>query len=138
MQKVPDSGMRINRIPASRACAGPSDVTVFKKLIFKLNQKKNDYFGIFDSIHSVIFKTYMTLYREKGQYKLTNSIPRNFDRLYTLLFDTYLNWDYSKTRPNLGEDYISKFASIFENKIHSSINISKQYLANLNKYFETK
>ena len=80
----------------------------------------------------------MTLYRENGQYKLTNSIPRNFDRLYTLLFDTYLNWDYSKTRPNLGEDYISKFASIFENKIHSSINISKQYLANLNKYFETK
>ena len=68
----------------------------------------------------------MTLYRENGQYKLTNTFPRNFDSLYNRLFDTYLNWDYSKTRPNLDEDYISKFAFIFENKIASSFNISKQ------------
>ncbi len=80
----------------------------------------------------------MTLYIENDRYKLTNSFPRKFDPLFNRLFATYLNLEYSKTRPNLEVEYISEFASIFKNTIATSFNISKQYLANLNKYFETK
>ena len=68
----------------------------------------------------------MTLYRENGQYKLTNTFPRNFDSLYNRLFDTYLNWDYSKTTGKYRNQFLGEDKKQTENKQRTNGSIASE------------
>ena len=94
-----------------------------------------DYFGILSSIHCIIFKKYMNTYSENGKNKISCSIPRNFDKLFSSLFDTYLNIPSCNEIPDLQTEFINKFVNLFKYELGTSFSKSKNYLADLNKDF---
>jgi checkpoint serine/threonine-protein kinase len=94
-----------------------------------------DYYGIISSIHCIIFKKYMSTYTENNRNKITQSIPRQFDKLYTKLFDTFLNIPSCHELPNLEEDFIRHFVILFKTELGASFSKSKKYLADLNEKY---
>ena len=94
-----------------------------------------DYFGILSSIHCIIFKKYMNTYSENGKNKISSSIPRNFDKLFSSLFETYLNIPSCNEIPDLQTEFINKFVNLFKYELGTSFSKSKNYLADLNKDF---
>ena len=50
-----------------------------------------DFYGVLSSIHCIIFKQYMETFTECDKYKMTKKMPRNYDKIFADLFETYLN-----------------------------------------------
>ena len=98
-------------------------------------KKKIDFYGILNTIYCIIFKEYMNLFVDNQRYKISYSFPRNYNFLYKLLFDTYLNLESSKKMPNLEEEFINNFFPIFTNELATSFSRSKKYWNCLDKDF---
>jgi hypothetical protein len=104
----------------------------------KLNKAWNyhiDYFGMLSSIHCIIFKKYMQTYSSAdGLNKISQSMPRNYDKLFDNLFETFLNIPSTKRSdmPNMRQDWIEKFVGLFKKELASSFFKSSKYLKELN------
>jgi checkpoint serine/threonine-protein kinase len=94
-----------------------------------------DYYGILSSIHCVIFKKYMKTFSEGGRNKITNNIPRQYDKVFAELFDTYLNIPSCTEIPDLQTEWITKFVGLFKAELGSSFSKYKKYLKDLNEAF---
>ncbi len=94
-----------------------------------------DYYGILSSIHCIIFKKYMKTYNENGRNKTTNVMPRSFDKIFSNLFDTFLNIPSCDEMPDLQKDWISQFVVLFKTELGASFSKHKKYLQELNESF---
>ena len=71
------------------------------------------------------------------RYQITKTFPREYSPIFKRLFDNFLNLESSKPLPCLEKDYIENFLKIFNDKLAASFIESKQYLVDLNKYFDS-
>jgi checkpoint serine/threonine-protein kinase len=99
-----------------------------------------DYFGILTSLHCIIFKKYMNTYQDQSQerFRLSDKLPRSYDSLYQKFFDTFLNIPSCTTMPNLEEEWIPGFVSLFRNELALNFSKSEKYLNHLNKFFNNR
>jgi checkpoint serine/threonine-protein kinase len=94
-----------------------------------------DFYGIISSIHCIVFKKYMNTFNEQGKNKITQSIPRQFDKLYGKLFETFLNIPSCHELPDLEHDFIRHFVVLFKTELGATFSKSKKYLADLNEKY---
>jgi hypothetical protein len=87
-------------------------------------------------IYSIIFKKYMNTFEQDGQFKLTEKLPRSYDRLYTRFFDTFLNIPSCNQLPDLELEWIPSFVDLFRKEIANYPKSSK-YLKELSKYYDS-
>jgi len=97
-----------------------------------------DFYGVLSSIHCIIFKQYMETFTECDKYKMTKKMPRNYDKIFADLFETYLNIPNCQELPNLEKDWIAKFVPLFKNELGNSFCKSADYLKALNKHYRMK
>lgn len=97
---------------------------------------KIDYFGILSSIHCIIFKKYIKFFTEKDRNRMSLSLPRSYDKIYSNLFDSFLNIPSCKEIPNLEIDWIPEFVRLFKKDLGSSFMKSSKYLSAMNAHFE--
>ena len=67
-----------------------------------------DFFGVMSSIHCIIFKKYMNTYKckeDSGRNRITNTMPRTFDKLFADFFDTFLNIPSCQELPSLEKEW---------------------------------
>ena len=77
----------------------------------------------------------MKTFVESDRFKITASIPRQFDKLFTKLFDTFLNIPSCNELPNLEEDFINNFVELFKAEFVRSFAKHKKYLSDINDFF---
>ena len=80
----------------------------------------------------------MKTYTNGEKNKITTSIPRNYDKIYTELFDHFLNIPGCDTITNITEDWIPKFIILFRQEVSQSFSKYKKYLKDLNDEFIKK
>lgn len=83
------------------------------------------------SIHCIIFKKYLKPLEENNRFRTTSSFPRNYDRIFSTFFDTYLNIPSCKSMPDLETEWIPKFVGLFRNEM-VNFTKSEKYLNDLN------
>ena len=93
---------------------------------------KIDFYGILSCIHCIIFKKYMKVITEKGKNLIWSTFPRNYDKAYNRLFESYLNIPNCQNIPNLNE-WTQTFVELFKHELGSSFAKSSSYLKELNK-----
>lgn len=94
-----------------------------------------DYYGILTCLHCVIFKSFMNVYNENGRCRMSKSVPRSYDKLFTQMFDSFLNIPSCHELPDLQTEWINQFVVLFRNELAESFNKSKEYLKKLNQHY---
>lgn len=93
----------------------------------------------------------MKVYQERNKQKITSNFPRNYDKSFNKLFETYLNIPSCqvyqlnlnflnsnnnitklKQLPDLRKDWIDQFDVCFKSEFDQSFLKSTNYLKNLN------
>ncbi len=78
----------------------------------------------------------MNTFVENGRFRSTQAIPRMYDKLYTKMFDTFLNIPSSHELPDLDNEFIKGFVMLFKPELGNTFNKSKKYLEEMNKHFK--
>ena len=90
-----------------------------------------DYYGMIFSIHCVIFQKYMTTIKSGVRNKASDKIPRNYNPIFTQLFDACLNIPSSQETPDLQTEFIVKLENLFKDELDNSVSKSNKYLKDL-------
>jgi checkpoint serine/threonine-protein kinase len=97
-----------------------------------------DFYGILSCIHCIIFKKYMNVFNENERNKIAASFPRKYDKIFSKLFDTYLNIPDCQHIPDLESDWIQSYVALFKNELGNSFCKSSGYLKELSKSYLRK
>jgi len=95
-----------------------------------------DYFGILSIIHCLILRKYMNTYEEAGRFKMSSSFPRSYDKVFNRFFDVFMNVPSCKEMPDLENEWIPQFVSLFKTEI-TNFPKSQKYLKDLNAFFNS-
>jgi checkpoint serine/threonine-protein kinase len=94
-----------------------------------------DYYGILSSIYCVIFKKYMSTANVATRNRITTAFPRQYDKIFARMFDSFLNIPSSRELPDLDGDFIANLKVLFEQELNVSFRKSAKYLAELNENY---
>ena len=78
----------------------------------------------------------MNTYEEAGRFKMSSSFPRSYDKVFNRFFDVFMNVPSCKEMPDLENEWIPQFVSLFKTEI-TNFPKSQKYLKDLNAFFNS-
>lgn len=102
-------------------------------MFFSLLLNQVDFYGMLSCIHCIIFKKYLKVVNVKDRNAINTSFPRNYDKIFTRMFDTLLNIPDCQSIPDVHKDWIPHFVNLFKMELGTSFAKFSKYLRELNQ-----